>query len=174
MKSYLEQALAQVEQKIENGDFRRGLGKLEDACWNVTLADSVEKFDQIRGLAERVAERTDGRLAKKARALIDLTEERRTAHLEGLVPKTATVPVSAHDKPRAGCGVVVLGTFVGIVVGLAAFVAVFWVHDLVFPPAPLEFFPSGSLLFLAIVIGLVIGVCVGVLVASACRRLANR
>ncbi len=88
MKSYLEQALEQAEQKIEKGDFRKGLGKLDDACWNVSATDSVEAFDRIRGLAERVGERTEGRLAEKARALVDLTEERRTAYLER-PPKTA-------------------------------------------------------------------------------------
>jgi hypothetical protein len=100
VKSYLEQALEQAEQKIAKGDFRKGLGKLDNACWNVSAADSVEEFDRIRELAERVVERTDGRLAKKAQALVGLTEERRTAYLEGrvpkgLVPKTATVPVIA-------------------------------------------------------------------------------
>jgi hypothetical protein len=59
VRSYLERTLEQAEQRIEKGDFRKGLGKLEDACWNVTAADSIEEFDRIRALAERVGERTD-------------------------------------------------------------------------------------------------------------------
>jgi ABC-type antimicrobial peptide transport system permease subunit len=61
---------------------------------------------------------------------------------------------------------------VGIVVGLAAAAAVGFVHDYIYPPAPLDF--RFDIVLLALVIGLVIGVFVGVRVASACRRLASR
>jgi hypothetical protein len=122
MTSFLEDALRRAEEKIERGDFRKGLAKLEDACWNVTAADSVDVFDRIRALAEHVDGGSEGRLAKRAHALVALSDERRRAHEARAMSTVVVMPADqTSDGQRQGaapgCLPVLAGTIAGAVIG---------------------------------------------------------
>jgi hypothetical protein len=181
--SSMSAALPRARHQLAQGEYK----KAADALWQVErdarsdLADANELVD----LARTLRDATSGRLKEQANNLLGYGQQhvnRLSRQVEGTTQTGDDV--SASGRPQGSSarrravafGTAVVGTFVGIVGGLAAALVFGFVGDLVDPPSPAslgEF--NGGALFLYLVIGLLIGGYVGVRVASAYRRrLANR
>jgi hypothetical protein len=52
--------ITQAQERIEKGEFKRGLGSLELALWELHMESSTDEYDSVRGLAARVSEQTRG------------------------------------------------------------------------------------------------------------------
>jgi hypothetical protein len=72
--------LEQAQKYIEQGDFKRGLRKLEDVCWD--FRTTLDDLDRVEVLAKQVEGESDGKLATKARDVLGRVERARRSAAE--------------------------------------------------------------------------------------------
>ena len=74
--------LEQARRRIERGELRKGLAKLEDACWRLSSTNTLAELDEIRDLADEVAGQHAQRQLPRETLDDDLSGEDLQAHVD--------------------------------------------------------------------------------------------